>query len=581
MSNGNEEQFREMLEKKVDIAHWASHTANEEILKSVISELQAVGYVISKDINLTKRLEFFQCIKNTTMLKYSDLNSFERLLEKFDKLMGRYAADFEGKGIHMYRWLHIRDKFMLQIGLVVLYKHMKFRFTDLPNAPSDLVVSASWNAGNYEGELKSRLGNNASKYKFKPADKEMYDSSFQGRVFSKLTNFIQKGRKVDIMNLYDLFYENQISTFVRDCCAFTAEMEKNALMSPHMVITSYHSEPMGPEIKTESGVTSNRKQNRQRPYDDSVPSSQLYESDGLPPLPIQPDGSSNASSSATKNRDKSHLTSSKSSNKGVPMMLREIQHYNRPSTNETSTGKRTRSVPSSPLSPKKGSRREETDETAEENASRLREARNILKKSDEIDPLNDIAIDTDLPETRATVGTKNGAKGYSSSENVNTNARLSMATTSSRVPNKSLGGPRPGAVKVSPADSDDGSRITDDIKDFEDDDDLDSERSHVFKGLDLNTSKPKKKNYPAKLDHSLNTHQHQSSKPAVGDRGGRRKWSLDEEEALINGYVKYSNDKELWSKIKGDPQFASTLQYRTNVQLKDKWRNLATSTSKP
>ena len=90
-----DQQLEEMLQKTVDIAHWAAHTANEEILMSVIERLQSMGYEIKKDVNLFKRLEFFQSIKCTMSLRYQDPDSFVRLLMTFDKLMEQHTKTLE------------------------------------------------------------------------------------------------------------------------------------------------------------------------------------------------------------------------------------------------------------------------------------------------------------------------------------------------------------------------------------------------------------------------------------------------------------------------------------------------------
>ena len=527
-----QQKFREMLEKKVDIAHWAAHTANEEILMSVIKELQDVGYDIKKDINLNKRMEFFQTVKLATILSHREPDSFERLLKTFDRMMTQYAEQFDAKGIHMYRWLHMRDKLMIQMGLVVLYKHMKFSFSELPNVPNALIVPSSWNAGNYVGELKSRLENHAPTYNFKTADKELYQTSFEGRVFLKLTDFVHKSRKVDIVKMYDVFFENRLPCFVRDYCAFVAEAEKNALKSPFMVISQYYSgqmEHFGQAIiKTEPDQLSSL-QHYSIPTQ-STNSEDLHDNTPLSPLPVQHDTTSSASNDRQGNRDKT----------------------------------------ASPHSSGRGQGQKKAIETAERSITGLRHAQNVLKKSDEIDPLNDIEMDSDLPETRATVGTKRKVSAAvdddatATSENFNINVQLQTATSSSKNPVKSLGGPRPGAQKVSPADSDDESDL------FNSDDDTIRNMSSA-----LNNSKPQKQNFPDKLAHPTERERKRIGKVIPEVPGGRRKWSLEEEEALINGYTKYENQKEMWSKILNDPAFSETLKYRDNVALKDKWRRLA------
>ncbi|EOA38272.1 hypothetical protein CARUB_v10009763mg [Capsella rubella] len=54
----------------------------------------------------------------------------------------------------------------------------------------------------------------------------------------------------------------------------------------------------------------------------------------------------------------------------------------------------------------------------------------------------------------------------------------------------------------------------------------------------------------------------------------KNKWTPEEEEALVAGIAKYGPGK--WSNIIEDPEFAPQLLERTNINLKDKWRNMKT-----
>ncbi|KAL2462552.1 Telomere repeat-binding factor 5 [Forsythia ovata] len=53
------------------------------------------------------------------------------------------------------------------------------------------------------------------------------------------------------------------------------------------------------------------------------------------------------------------------------------------------------------------------------------------------------------------------------------------------------------------------------------------------------------------------------------------KWTSEEEEALKAGVVKHGTGK--WKNILRDPQFAPYLTNRSNIDLKDKWRNMSIS----
>lgn len=52
----------------------------------------------------------------------------------------------------------------------------------------------------------------------------------------------------------------------------------------------------------------------------------------------------------------------------------------------------------------------------------------------------------------------------------------------------------------------------------------------------------------------------------------KQRWNSDEEAALRAGVAKHGVGN--WRTILKDPEFSSTLRYRSNVDLKDKWRNI-------
>eukprot|EP00212_Chloropicon_laureae_P007591 CAMPEP_0197496172 /NCGR_PEP_ID=MMETSP1311-20131121/42041_1 /TAXON_ID=464262 /ORGANISM="Genus nov. species nov., Strain RCC856" /LENGTH=57 /DNA_ID=CAMNT_0043041731 /DNA_START=67 /DNA_END=237 /DNA_ORIENTATION=- len=57
----------------------------------------------------------------------------------------------------------------------------------------------------------------------------------------------------------------------------------------------------------------------------------------------------------------------------------------------------------------------------------------------------------------------------------------------------------------------------------------------------------------------------------MGLKGPQKvRWTPAEDEALRKGVAKYGIGK--WKLIKQDELFKSTLENRTNVDLKDKWR---------
>ncbi|KAK4780986.1 hypothetical protein SAY87_017092 [Trapa incisa] len=59
----------------------------------------------------------------------------------------------------------------------------------------------------------------------------------------------------------------------------------------------------------------------------------------------------------------------------------------------------------------------------------------------------------------------------------------------------------------------------------------------------------------------------------MGNR--KQKWTAEEEAALLAGVAKLGPGK--WKNILRDPEFAPSLVNRSNIDLKDKWRNLSVS----
>ncbi|KAL5728711.1 hypothetical protein ACHQM5_001761 [Ranunculus cassubicifolius] len=57
----------------------------------------------------------------------------------------------------------------------------------------------------------------------------------------------------------------------------------------------------------------------------------------------------------------------------------------------------------------------------------------------------------------------------------------------------------------------------------------------------------------------------------------KQKWSSEEEEALRAGVAKHGTGK--WKNIQKDPEFVNCLANRSNIDLKDKWRNMSVSAS--
>eukprot|EP00924_Labyrinthula_sp_SR-Ha-C_P009405 snap_masked-scaffold_2-processed-gene-22.30-mRNA-1 protein AED:1.00 eAED:1.00 QI:0/-1/0/0/-1/1/1/0/274 len=66
----------------------------------------------------------------------------------------------------------------------------------------------------------------------------------------------------------------------------------------------------------------------------------------------------------------------------------------------------------------------------------------------------------------------------------------------------------------------------------------------------------------------------ESDQYGASTRQIRTFWSRAETDALLGGMERYCEEKNKYAAIKNDPEFSKILKNRTNVQLKDKWRNI-------
>ena len=62
--------------------------------------------------------------------------------------------------------------------------------------------------------------------------------------------------------------------------------------------------------------------------------------------------------------------------------------------------------------------------------------------------------------------------------------------------------------------------------------------------------------------------------PEVVERRKRVPWTEEQVEALKSGVDKYGGEENRWARILEDKEFRGKLGGRSNVDLKDKWRNL-------
>lgn len=143
------------------------------------------------------------------------------------------------------------------------------------------------------------------------------------------------------------------------------------------------------------------------------------------------------------------------------------------------------------------------------------------------------------------------------------NARVSeLKREKNNVTNKgSLIDTRKSAERVEFTQDDDEDDITEDSQLFENATSIKSK----FQKIDV----PKAKKFASSLKEKSPVPNNNNSN---NNTFGRTAWTLDEEGAFIAGVKKHG--KGNWSSILDDREFSSTLSKRTNINLKDKYRNM-------
>jgi hypothetical protein len=103
------------------------------------------------------------------------------------------------------------------------------------------------------------------------------------------------------------------------------------------------------------------------------------------------------------------------------------------------------------------------------------------------------------------------------------------------------------------------------------DEDNITENSQLFEKKTINRSKYQSMEIP-KAKQFRSTLKDKSPAPKPGSTYGRTSWTFDEEQAFICGINRYGVGK--WSLILEDDEFREILHRRTNINLKDKHRNM-------
>lgn len=87
---------------------------------------------------------------------------------------------------------------------------------------------------------------------------------------------------------------------------------------------------------------------------------------------------------------------------------------------------------------------------------------------------------------------------------------------------------------------------------------------------------PAEPQLPGQGDLNENPPASEKSKAALPEKRLRKRvaWTAFEEAAVAKGFAKYGMMKNPWAQILADSELQDTLSLRSNVDIKDKWRNM-------
>lgn len=575
------------IEDLVAIAHFAAHYAYESILANTLKTLGDTGFVLDHNPELMQRLHFFHLFKISSAVSYSSTAEFSELLVRFDGLFTKNYLTLKGKKttITFYDWMYMREKITFQMGLSLLYSHLKLSFEAISGSLDDISFPKNFSLVRFQTELFELFRANAMQYPLTVQEKKVVDAQIKGRNIEKFEVIAEKN-KLNKPKIHTLFYENSLTTFSRDLSAFIRKVESLVMIEPVIAAQGprVHHEPL--QLKIEEANWTAETRAAKGPYADSSGTS----SSVAPLVWTQ----STAQTTVSTSPPPSGLTDQHDMNE-ASYSQQEFFTQEQSHSPVRAALKRSAVQPTPPGSPPAAftsniKSRRSADKalsmvTVDDVAKRLEAAGKVVKSGLQADPLKDL-IGNSLSPVRSIVGMRNTADASTilSSQN-NVPLRRSSRTVDTKavqeevqsakkarqatptIVEKTIAGPRAGASKVSPID--------------ESDDDLfDSSEDETSNRLKITVNK--KQNFPAKLVTKIPPAPAERG-PAVGRQGlgvGRRVWTLEEETAILEGYEIYKEVQDKWKRIREDPRFSHILRHRTNVDLKDKHRNFLRNVNK-
>lgn len=224
-------------EELLGVADWAAHKQFADILRDVVIKIKDMNIPLPED--LQSRIEFFGIKQMAVILNPSEEGSLAQFLSLFDELTNKWQDKLEQVSkTPTLQWTTMRYKIATQMGLGILRRHLDLIDTEAFSRPDTIKLPAKHDQKKYLEELDELFLNN----RFYPK---------RNTVAAKTEKAIADSAKAALLNIYtddkipklfnykifSLFNSNTMTTLSRDICGFIEDVENAVLPRPAMSLS--------------------------------------------------------------------------------------------------------------------------------------------------------------------------------------------------------------------------------------------------------------------------------------------------------------------------------------------------------
>jgi len=501
---------------------------------------------------------------------------------------------------------------IFQIGLSVLREIINLEHDALPEDPAEFVIPNQISVAAYRNKIEALLEKHRSYY----IEEETGDlhAKFPHHLEDLVTNVVQeenangkskRGAKKAVLNgrkVYELLEEHRVNVFTQSIVKFIQSVEEKVLPIPLDV--GCYAAATGESLTNTLRRLSN--QHHHRDWTDA-------EAEAHGPYTQQGESSARKQRAGSEHEVPAVATSStrsKSSGNAKNAPLSPVFAESAPASPAHAAPAAKRGRKGANAKNKKDASEDEEAATADEEVAVV--SQKFKRKYEESDPLLFMGEASSPAKARARVSREAELPPASSSKQLSSGQKsASKATTSSNAAASAQGkkklfqsGVHKKGEKVDFSDSEEVDSVYDEESDVASDEGRSVPKGAVAQLLSLKRSHPKVNGkFPAKLDspakaskNGKNAKKGTTSSAASNNNGKvdkvtlaaqsnaiiaagqRQKWNFEQETILAEAVGRYGEGN--WQAILHDPEYAIVFVGRTNVNLKDKWRNMQKAANK-